>query len=144
MSQENVELVLALQVGPDVDLVPLVRDDAVFATWAEAVAQHFHPDFECAHRLLGVERTYTGLDGLSESWRDWVAPWATYRAVIEEAIDCGDQVLVIVSDFGRIDASAPEVKSNNAAIWTIRDGKVVRAEFYADRARARKAVGLAE
>src|ERR1017187_6017843 len=102
MSQENVDLVLALQVGPDVDLVPLVRDDAVFATWAEAAAQHFHPDFECAHRLLGVERTYTGLDGLSESWRDWVAPWATYRAVIEEAIDCGDQVLVIVSDFGRI------------------------------------------
>jgi len=82
------------------------------------------------------------MDGLIESWRDWLAPWATYRVEVEEAIDCGDQVLMLVYDFGRREPGAPEVKSRNAAIWTIRDGKVARAEFYADRARARKDVGL--
>jgi ketosteroid isomerase-like protein len=144
MSQENVELVLALQPGPDVDVVALVRDDDVNAAWEEAVAPYFHADLECAHRLLGAERTYTGMDGLRESWRDWLAPWATYRVEVEEAIDCGDQVLMLVYDYGRREAGAPEVKSTNAAIWTIRDGKVVRAEFYADRSCARKDVGLRE
>jgi ketosteroid isomerase-like protein len=142
VSQENVELVLALQGGPGLDLVLVVHDDAAFAAWVAAVGQHFHPGVECAHRLLGGERTYTGLDGMRESWRDWVAPWATYRAETEEAVDCGDQVLVLVSDYGRIDTNGPEVKSHNAAIWTIRERKVARAEFYADRAWARRAVGL--
>jgi ketosteroid isomerase-like protein len=137
-----VEIVLALQPSPDVDLVPFVRDDAVQAAWVEAVKPYFHADFESEHRLLGAERTYTGLDGLRESWRDWLAPWATYRVEIEEAIDCGDQVLMLVYDYGRKEAGGPEVKSNNAAIWTIRDGKVARAEFYADRRWARKDVGL--
>jgi ketosteroid isomerase-like protein len=144
MSQANVDLVLALQPGPDEDLVPLVRDEAVSAAWQEAVATYFHADFECAHRLLGAERTYTGMDGRRESWRDWLAQWATYRVEVEEAIDCGNRVPMLVYDFGRREASAPEVKSRNAAIWTVRDGKVARAEFYADRARALEAVGLAE
>ncbi len=110
----------------------------------EAATPYFHPDFECAHRLLGSERTYSGMAGLRASWLDWLAPWATYRAEIEEAIDCGDRVLILVHDFGRREGSTAEVKSNNAAIWTIRDGKVARAEFYADRDWARKDVGLRE
>jgi ketosteroid isomerase-like protein len=144
MSQENVELVLALQPGPGVDLVPNVRDDDASAAWEKAAAPYFHPDFESAHRLLGGERTYSGMEGLRESWRAWLAPWATYRSDIVEAIDCGDRVLMIVNDFGRREGSSTEIKSNNAAIWTIREGKVSRAEFYADRDWARKDAGLAE
>jgi ketosteroid isomerase-like protein len=144
MSQENVDLALALQPGPDVDLVPIVRDDDMQAAWVEAAAPYFHSDFECAHRLLGAERTYAGMDGLRESWQDWLVPWATYRVEVEDAIDCGDRVLMLVCDFGRREGSAAEVKSNNAAIWTIRDGKVARAEFYADRDWARKDVGPRE
>ncbi len=107
-----------------------------------AAARHYHADFECVHHLLGGERTYTGFEGLRESWLDWLAPWATYRAETEEAIDCGDRVLLLVRDFGRREAGSPEVKSDNAAIWTIRDGKVARAEFYADRGWARRDAGM--
>jgi len=41
MSQANVDFVLALQLAPDVDLVPLVRDEGVSAAWQEAVAPYF-------------------------------------------------------------------------------------------------------
>ena len=142
MSQAHVDLVLALQPGPDVDLVPIVRDDAVSAAWTEGVGPYFHADFECAHRLLGGDRTCSGMAALRASWLAWLAPWATYRVEVEEAIDCGDRVLMLVHDFGRREGSSAEVKSHNAAIWTIREGKVARAEFYADRAWARKDAGL--
>jgi ketosteroid isomerase-like protein len=144
MSQENVELVMALQPAPDVDLAQLFRDDDMTAALFEAVTAVFHPDFECAHHLLGSEPTFTGLEGLRASWLDWLAPWATYRVEIEEAIDCGEQVLMLVHDFGRRVESTEEVKSNNAAVWTVRDGKVASAEFYADRASAIKDAGLEE
>ena len=31
-----------------------------------------------------------------------------------------------------------------AAVWTVRDGKVARVEFYTDRAAALEAIGLEE
>jgi hypothetical protein len=33
--------------------------------------------------------TYVGLDGFRATWRDWLAPWASYRTEIEELIDVG-------------------------------------------------------
>jgi hypothetical protein len=47
-------------------------------------------------------------------------------------------------DFGRREGSMEEVRGNNAAIWTVRDQKVARAEFCPQRSEAFAAVGLAE
>jgi ketosteroid isomerase-like protein len=33
------------------------------------------------------------------------------------------------------------VEQRNAAVWTVRDGRIVRAEFYADRAEGLASVG---
>jgi ketosteroid isomerase-like protein len=79
-----------------------------------------------------------------DSWRDWLSPWESYHAHLEDAIDCGEKVLIIVRDSGRREGSTAWVDSHNAAIWTIRDGKIARAEFYADRDWARKEAGLAD
>jgi ketosteroid isomerase-like protein len=75
---------------------------------------------------------------------DWLKPWVAYRSEVEEAIDCGDRVLLLVRDFGRREGTDVEVRSNNAAIWTVDDGKIARAEFYTDRSEALKDVGLKE
>lgn len=45
-------------------------------------------------------------------------------------------------DLGRREGSTQEVELLGAAVWTIRNGKIVRAEFYPDRAEALEAVGL--
>jgi ketosteroid isomerase-like protein len=39
---------------------------------------------------------------------------------------------------------AAVLKGENAAVWTFRDGKVVRFDAYADRAEALEVVGLEE
>jgi ketosteroid isomerase-like protein len=142
MSRQNVEIVSSLMLAPDVDLAPLFRDDEMWTALVEFVAPVVHPEFECAAHLLGPETSYVGTDGFRAFWLDWLAPWETYRSETEEMIDLGDRVLQFALEFGRRVGSAQEVHGKNAALWTIRDGKILRFDAYADRARALKAVGL--
>jgi ketosteroid isomerase-like protein len=141
----NVGLVLALQeaIG-NTDFAQLFRDDHVWGRFTETVAALFHPDFESANVLLGVETTYQGVDGLRTIWLDWLRPWASYRATVEEIIDCGDRVAVVNRVSGCPLGSSQKVMLNSAFIFTMRDGKIVRCEGYPDRAEALRAVGLEE
>jgi ketosteroid isomerase-like protein len=77
-------------------------------------------------------------------WLEWLAPWKTYRVETEEVIDLGDRVLVLVRAFGRLEGSQGEVENTSASLWTVRDRKIARVEFYVDRTEALKAVGLEE
>jgi ketosteroid isomerase-like protein len=144
MSQENVELVLGLQPGPDDDLAQVFRDDDMWAAFVEAVAPFAHPDMESVPFRFDAEQSYTGMDGFRAFFLDWLAPWARYRVEVEKAIDCREQVVVLYRAFGRHRGSTQEVKSAVSWVWTVRDGKIARVEFYADTAEALQAVGLAE
>lgn len=144
MSQENVELVMGLHLAPDVDFAELIRDDERWTAASAFASQFVHPDAEYVLPRFDSTQTFTGMDGFRALWLDWMTPWATYRTEIEEAIDLGDQVLVLLCDFGRRAGSTHEVALTAAGLWTVRDGKIVRAEFYAERTEALKAVGLEE
>jgi ketosteroid isomerase-like protein len=145
MSRENVDLVLGLMLAPDVDIAPLFRDDEMWAALVDVVAPLIHREFECTGTLFGTETTYGGgVDGFRSFWLDWTAPWVTYRSETEEIFDLEDRVLQFAREFGRRDGNTEEVMGSNAAVWTFRDGKIVRFDAYADRAVARKAAGLAE
>jgi ketosteroid isomerase-like protein len=112
----------------------------------EAVGHLLDPGFMCVWHFPGAApETYPGQDGLRAAWRDWLAPWASYRSEIEELIDVEEHVVAVVRDYGRREPDAPEVGLQAAAVWTVRDGRVVRAEFYpSGRAEALVSVGLAE
>ena len=146
MSQENVGLILAWASSfvADVDLAQLFRDDDLWTATADGMIDRLHPNFESVRPDLPGGKTYTGVDGLRSAWLDWLAPWASYRIEIEEAIDCGDRVLLLVNNFGRLEGSSEDVTNATAGIYTFRDGKLARWEIYSDRADALKAVGLEE
>jgi ketosteroid isomerase-like protein len=142
MSQANVELVLGLYPGPDVDMVPRFRDERLWAEQAEALASFTHADFECVWYRLGGETRYAGLDGLRAWMMDWTAPWVEYRIETEEAIDLGERVLLLNHDRGLREGSTEEVRGRVGAVFTVRDGKIVRIDAYSTRAEALEAVGL--
>jgi ketosteroid isomerase-like protein len=145
VSAENVELVRSLQPGPEVDLVAFFADEDAAGALSEAAAHFFARGFECTMQLPGSPATtYRGLDGFRATWCDWLAPWASYRTEIQDLIDVGDRVVVLARDYGRREPGAPEVEQRNAAVWTVSDGLIVRAEFYADRDEGLAAVGLAK
>jgi ketosteroid isomerase-like protein len=142
MSRENVELVRQLLPSPDVDLAALFRNEDAITGVIDAATPFLDPDVEV---VLGTFGPYTyGPSGLRGAWLDWLEPWATYRTEIDQVIDAGDRVVVLVHDFGRREVDAPEVDLFGANIWTFRDGKIMRLEFFPDRTVALKVAGLRE
>lgn len=142
MSQENVDLVQALYLSPDTDVCALFRDEHAFAGLLEALGPLLTEDFESVAVFPGQTRRYAGMEGFRRNWLDWLEPWATYRTVIEELIDAGDRVLLLLRDFGRREDMDIEVELIGASICTFREGKIARWEDYADREEALRAVGL--
>ena len=57
-------------------------------------------------------------------------------------IDLGDDVLVLVRDFGRRGEETGEIAITSAAVWTVRGRKIAQITFWADRATALKALRL--
>jgi ketosteroid isomerase-like protein len=146
VSQENVQIVRSFHPRRDVDVTRIYREESRWARASSLLAPHLAHDFKCvAHGYPGVEGdTFEGLAGLRYLWLEWLTPWESYTAEVEETIDLGDDVLVLVRDFGRRVGNTGEVPVTSAAIWTVRDRKVARIAFWANRAAALKAVGLKE
>ena len=106
MSQENVEVVLAANAVFERDLVRWLQDDAVW----NAFAARLHPDFEHVS-VNRVDDTvvHHNAEALRRGWSMWVAPWESYRQEIDEVLDCGERVLLLVAHFAR--ASEPTMRS---------------------------------
>jgi ketosteroid isomerase-like protein len=143
MSQENVEIVRALQPS-GVDFVAAFNAD--LATFAGA-ASGFSDDFEAVfidRRARTTIGPYRGIAGFVEGWRDWLEPWERYELRAERFIDVGDQVVVFARVSGRTRRDGVEMDHAPAAVYTLRDGLVSRIEFYLDRDEALRTVGLKE
>jgi ketosteroid isomerase-like protein len=142
MSQQDVELIRSVLPGPGADMIRLWSDDSpggeLMRTWAPVLGVDF---VAVKHFPGGEPDTSHGLHGLRAGWLDWLAPWASYRTEIEEMIDLGDRVVSVICDYGRREPDAPEVALKSAVVWTVRDGRIERAEFYTGgRAEALEAV----
>jgi hypothetical protein len=79
-----------------------------------------------------------------EMWLDWLQPWATYCVDVEEVIDAGDRVVVLVRDRGRRHDMEAEVGLISGSVWEVRDGRIARVHFCGDRGEALAAAGLGE
>jgi ketosteroid isomerase-like protein len=144
MSQENLEIVKAVHPPSGSDLTRFFAEDS--SALAEA-APLFHPEFEFSTPQLGVGFRLggKGLAELAKLWREWLEPWEVYWAQVEDFIDAGDdRVLVLLRDHGRLRGSAADVEQVGASVWTLRDRKVARIDFYPNREQALEAAGLRE
>ena len=145
MSRQDVELVRALLAPFEHgDLGPMWRDEEIFAARRERTADLLSADFECVFIREDVGRsTYQGVDGLRAAWLDWLEPWDSYHAAVEDVLDAGGgRVVVLTRDHARPKGASAEVEFLGAPIWTVRDGKVARIEFYFNRAEGLAAAGL--
>lgn len=138
MSEENVELVRRLYAelaseGSSRDFDQRLTD--------EALSRFLNPGIEWVpvpDSVLAVDR-YRGFEGVRRFWGEFLSAWESYRVEPLRFDDVGDQVAVVVHIVGRThDLDVDETRSS---LLTVRDGRVVRVESFADAEGAREAAG---
>ena len=143
MSQQNLEVVQRLVALWEGDAeIAYMRDDAAWARYKPRIEPFFEPDCTFAWFGGGIGPEYSGLDGFREGWLDIYEAWESARNHFEQIVPVGDKVLVLLRLYARIVGAEHEVETLAAGVFVMRDGRVARAEFYADRALALEAVGL--
>jgi ketosteroid isomerase-like protein len=142
MSQENVDLVRGLIPPPETDLAALFRDKAVFDQMAAALERFIDQGAESVAVWQGGT-AYVGVEGFRRLWLDWLQPWTSYYTSVEEAIDAGGgRVVLFARDKGRRQDTDVVVELVAASVWEVRNGRIVRVEFFPTREQALAAVGL--
>ena len=139
VSRENVELVRRLYAelaseGSTHEFEQRLTDDAL--------SPFLDPGIEwlpVSHSLLAVE-SYRGFDGVRRFWGEFLSTWERYGVELLSVYDAGDQVAAVVHIVGR--THELEVDETQSSLLTVRDGRVVRVQAFADPEGAREAAGL--
>jgi ketosteroid isomerase-like protein len=125
MSQENVEIVRRFLVVDDLDEALKYADPAI--VW--------NP----------VEESWAqGHDAVRASTARWKGEWDDYELIPEEFADVNDRVVVTVRFRARGRGSGVQVDARLYDVFTLRDGKIVRMDQFAERSEALEAVGFRE
>ena len=83
-----------------------------------------------------------GLPSIERAVESWRKSWETWRFEVDEVIDAGEHVVVIGHQRAEGKESGAEVELLSCGVWSLRNAKVVRAEFFGTKAEALQAAGL--
>ena len=133
MSRENVEVVRTFY-------------EAYNARDTDLLASLVAEEFRFRSVFVGVEgRDYAGPTAFPGYCADLDEAWEYFWLELEDVLDAGpDRVLGLMQVHGRGTTSGVEIDPKIAAVFHLRDGKLVGLQTYTDRAEAREAVGLSE
>jgi ketosteroid isomerase-like protein len=132
VGSENVEVVHLL-------LEAYERDDVV------AQLALMDPEVEIVEWPDSPEATtYRGHAGAIRAGETWSEAWEWIRNEVDDFVDAGDRVLVCGRTRGKGRGSTVEVAIDAFNVYTVRDGKVTRMEFFTSREPALRAAGLTQ
>lgn len=133
MSEENVDAVRrALEAFERGDL--------------EEMLSFLDPDFELHSAIVGGAEgnVYRGHDGYRHWYADSYESFEELRNELNEYRDLGDRVVALGRVVGLGRESGVEIDSPMGWVFTLRDGKAVKAEGFLSREQALAAAGLSE
>jgi ketosteroid isomerase-like protein len=85
-----------------------------------------------------------GMEGFKKATADYLNVWEDYSFEVERMVDLGERVLVLETQTARGRRSGAVISQDVGALLTLRDGLIVRWEYYWERAEALAAAGIAE
>jgi ketosteroid isomerase-like protein len=129
MSRENVEL--------------LQEAFEHFSRTGEPDWDSIDPEVEVYDHDIPDAGTYRGHEGYAAWLADWGEAWSEFSAEPERWLDGGDKVVIVLRMTARGKASGVEVRRRDAMVFTLRDGKTVRLDYYNNEAQALESAGLA-
>jgi ketosteroid isomerase-like protein len=130
VSKENVEF---LRQGYEA----LERGDV--ETFKALSRERLDPQFEFHHVWDG--RVFKGFEGTMDWLSDTQETWKDYKQEVEEIIDLGEHVVVVLGISAQGAGSGVPVAQEFAVVWTFDGDTVVRARSFTSRADALEATG---
>jgi ketosteroid isomerase-like protein len=113
----------------------------------EAGQELYEPEITVETFMPDAAETVTmnGIGEFQRFVRDWLTQWDEYRVTGERFQAVGpDRVLVSGRQIATGHNSGVEVESPAFAIWTFRQGKVIRLSLHYDRDEALEVAGVSE
>jgi ketosteroid isomerase-like protein len=121
---------------------------ALYERWnkgeLEGIIEAMDPDVEYVNPEYAVEPgTRRGHGGIHAAMLDNLnAAFASYEHEPHEVIPDGDDRILVLLTFRACGHSGAAIEVAEQHLWTLRDGKIVRIEWFHDEAAARTAAGL--
>jgi ketosteroid isomerase-like protein len=125
--------------------------DAIQRVYQEWGRGNWRPKFDIYDDEMewGWSDEFPGLAGVyrdpaerNERLLEWLSPWEHWTCEPEDYVVHGPHVVALCIYRGRGKGSGVLVETKGAHLWTLRNGKAIRLEVFADRARALAAIGL--
>jgi ketosteroid isomerase-like protein len=130
MSEENVELVR--------------RGLASFSRNGEFDWDSVHEDVAIHDHDVLDARDYRGHAGFVRWVREWASAWADFSFVPEQLIDAGDRVVVVARLTASGRSSGVELERQDGMVFGLRDGLIVRVDYFNSKRQALAAAGVHE
>jgi ketosteroid isomerase-like protein len=129
MAQENVEIIQ--------------RGYEHFEATGEPVWDDFAETVEIRDHQSPDQGLYVGHAGWRRWIEDWSAAWNEWSVEVEDILDVGDSVLVLIHHTAHGSSSGLGLDSHDGILYGFREGKVVTVDYYTGRERALEAAGIA-
>ncbi len=110
----------------------------------DALAEYWDPEitWRAVEGALDDAGLMEGPSALRRYYEAWEETFDAMRVEVEESIDAGNQVVVVVRSIGRMKGSDSEIDIRYAIVVEIRNRKIVAGREYLTREEALEAAGL--
>ena len=85
---------------------------------------------------------YRGHDGVQRWVEDWSTAWSAFTMRAERFVDAGECVVVIVQMKATGVASGIEIERQDGIVYRLREGRIVRLDYFNSAEQALAAAGL--
>ena len=96
------------------------------------------------HDIPDAKNPYRGVQGVTNWLSDFAEAWDSYTLELERLIDGGNRVVSLFRIRAVGAGSGVAVERGDGMVWTIRDGKLARLDYFNDQAEALEGAGVAE
>ena len=101
-----------------------------------------HPDVEVHDHDIPDAGIYQGHDGFRRWADDWGRAWESYSMRPENFIGAGDRVVVLIRMTATGGGSGVTLRRQDALVYELRDGLIVRIDYFNNQRDALAAAGL--
>ena len=131
MSQENLEIVREAHER--------------FTKTGEPIWELLDPGIEVFdHDIPDASNPYRGVEGVRKWLSDFAESWNHYEMELERLHDADDRVVSLFRIHAVGAGSGVAVERGDGMLWTFRNGRLIRLDYFNDQEQALRAAGLSE